>query len=119
IRAMGLKKADLARGGRRSGLRIVRALRDLGQPLLQPPGPDGWPEEAEAWITPQGLAARLSFAGKVGQLIAKRSEADPRVFAEAALRDALRPETAFTVGGAPERWEGFALTLASPEFNRR
>ena len=119
IRAMGLQKNDLARGGRSSGLRIVRVLRDLGQPLMRPPGPDGWPEEAEAWITPQGLAARLSYAGKVGQLIAKRSDADPRKFAEAALRDALRPETAFAVGGAPDRWEGFALVLASPEFNRR
>ena len=35
------------------------------------------------------------------------------------LRDALRPATAFAVGGAPERWEGIALVLASPEFNRR
>ena len=119
LRAMGMTARDLDRGRGQDSIRLVRALRDLGQPLLQPPGPDGWPEEAEAWITPQGLAARLAYAGKVGQLLAKRSDADPRAFAEATLRDALRPETAFAVGGAPDRWEGFALLLASPEFNRR
>ena len=119
LRAMGMGARDLDRGRGQDGIRLLRALRNLGQPLLQPPGPDGWPEEAEAWITPQGLAARLSYAGRVGQLLAKRSDADPRRFAEAALRDALRPETAFAVGGAPDRWEGFALVLASPEFNRR
>ncbi|MEL6208773.1 MAG: DUF1800 domain-containing protein [Pseudomonadota bacterium] len=118
MRAMGVTIQDLD-GPLARGVRLVRALRDLGQPLLQPPGPDGWPEEAEAWITPQGLAARLSFAGKVGQLIARRSDVDPRRFAEGVLRDALRPETGFAVGGAPDRWEGFALVLASPEFNRR
>ncbi|MEM9061553.1 MAG: DUF1800 domain-containing protein [Pseudomonadota bacterium] len=118
MRAMGVTAQDL-RGPIAHGVRLVRALRDLGQPLLQPPGPDGWPEAAEAWITPQGLAARLSFAGKIGQLLAKRSDTDPRRFASDALRDALRPETRFAVGGAPDRWEGFALVLASPEFNRR
>lgn len=119
LRAMGMTARDLDQGRGQDGIRLVRALRDLGQPLLQPPGPDGWPEAAEAWITPQGLAARLSYAGKVGQILAKRSDADPRQFAEAALRDTLRPETGFAVGGAPDRWEGFALVLASPEFNRR
>ena len=25
----------------------------MGQKLFEPPGPDGWPEEPEAWLTPE------------------------------------------------------------------
>ncbi|MFK7941398.1 MAG: DUF1800 family protein [Paracoccaceae bacterium] len=119
LRAIGLSAQSARDLGPRSGRRLLVSLRNLNQPLYRPPGPQGWPEDAEAWITPQGLAARLEFASGVGQLLAKQSALDPRRFAEATLRDALRPETAFAVGAAPERWEGLALTLASPEFNRR
>ena len=119
LRATGLKMGDLTQHGDKTGRGALLALRNMNQPLFGPPGPDGWPEEAEAWITPQGLAARLTFAGNAGQLLARRTDLDPRRFAETALADALRPETTFVVGGAPDRWEGFALTLASPEFNRR
>ena len=119
LRAIGMTKARLDELGERGGLRMTKALRNLNQPIFRPPGPHGWPEEAEAWITPQGLAGRLEFAGQVGQLLAKRSALDPRRFAESALGDALRPNTAFAVGAAAERWEGLALVLAAPEFNRR
>ena len=103
----------------RRGRQILRAARTMGQTLFQPPGPDGWPEAAEAWITPQGLAGRLQFASAVGRRLAKRRQSDPRDFAERLLGDTLRPETRFVVGAAPDRWEGFALAIASPEFNRR
>lgn len=119
FRAIGLTQTLVRSFGQRERLRVVATLRNLNQALYRPPGPQGWPEEAEAWITPQGLAGRLEFASKVGQLLAKTSSLDPRRFAETTLRDALRPSTAFAVGAAPDRWEGLALTLASPEFNRR
>ncbi|MEO1490754.1 MAG: DUF1800 domain-containing protein [Pseudomonadota bacterium] len=120
LRAGGLTRAEAKAIDRRPRSHIIRDLKRMNQPLHQPPGPQGWPEDAEAWITPQGLAARLDFAGTTGQRLAKaRQDLDPRRFAQTALQDALRPETAFAVGGAPERWEGLALVLASPEFNRR
>ena len=119
LRAMGLTDAQTGKQRARDTLRLIAALRNLNQPLFRPPGPQGWPEEAEAWITPQGLAARLEFASGVGQLLAKRSAIDPRRFAKETLREALLPSTAFAVGAAPDRWEGLALTIASPEFNRR
>ena len=102
---------------------LGRGVADAKSPARYPTfattSPDGWPEAVDDWITPQGLAARISYAGRVGHLLARRTDLDPRRFAETALRDALRGETAFVVGGAPDRWEGFALVLASPEFNRR
>ncbi|MEM7523451.1 MAG: DUF1800 family protein, partial [Pseudomonadota bacterium] len=77
----------------------------------------GWPEEAEAWITPQGLADRIAWASVLGQLVEARW--DPRAFVEAALGEIAGQETRFAATRAAERWEGLALTLASPEFNRR
>ena len=97
----------------------------LGQPLWRAPAPDGWPDAAEEWITPQGLGARLDWSGRAGRRLAQRAFAgpgvptDPRGFLDAALDDAARPVTRQLVAGAAERWEGFALVLASPEFNRR
>jgi len=89
----------------------------MGQPILKAPGPNGWPEEAEAWITPQGLAARLQWA-----LVASSQYGnglDPRVFVDEALRDLAGGTLKFAVSGAERRVEGLTLVLASPEFNRR
>lgn len=118
LRAMGIRAPTTGElEKRRRG--VFGALRQLGQPMFRAPGPDGWPEAAEDWITPQGLAARLRFAGQVGRRMAHLPLADPRGFAERTLGDALRPETRRAVAAAAERSEGFALVLASPEFNRR
>jgi uncharacterized protein (DUF1800 family) len=119
MRALGADKQMARDLGPRGSLSVIGALQKMNQKMFRAPGPDGWPEEAEAWITPQGLTARLNFASQVGQRVAKSSNPDPRLFADMCLRDALRPGTAFAVKGAPERWEGIAFVLASPEFNRR
>lgn len=101
------------------GRQMLRAMQSMGQVLFKPPAPDGWPETAGDWITPQGLAGRLQFASAVGRRLARSAGLDPRVFAERTLGGALGDTTRFVVGAAPDRWEGFALLLASPEFNRR
>lgn len=95
----------------------VEALRRMNQPLWGAPGPDGWPEAAEAWISPPGLTSRIDWASRLGEALAPW--VDPREFVEAALGDAARDETRFAAQVAAERWEGIALVLASPEFNRR
>ncbi len=119
LRAIGVDEAQIADLDQQARKRVLNALKGMNQAPFRAPGPDGWPEEAEAWITPQGLAARIAFASDVGHFVADRSDIDPRQFAERALRDALQPNTAFAVRGAPDRWEGIAFALASPEFNRR
>lgn len=95
----------------------AEALRRINQPLWGAPGPDGWPEAAEAWITPPGLTARIDWASRLGAALAPH--VDPRDFVDDALRELARPETRFATRAAAERWEGIALVLASPEFNRR
>ena len=115
LRAAGGESA--AQWRKRDGRLAIHALRLMNQPLLTAPGPDGWPEEARDWINAQGLSARLRWASDVGR--AMGPDVDPRAFMALALSDAARAETVFAVTNAAEKWEGVALTLASPEFNRR
>ena len=96
---------------------IVASLQMMGQPLFRPPGPDGWKEEDEAWITPPGLAARIRWSTAFAERI--EADYDPRDFLKIALADAASPLLEFAVAGSESHAEGLALTLISPEFNRR
>lgn len=120
LRATGPRRPDdLARFRKGAdGPDPVAALARLNQPLWGAPGPDGWPEAAEAWISPPGLTARIDWASQLGEALAA-SGTDPRTFLEGALGDRARDATRFAASSAAERWEGIALVLASPEFNRR
>ena len=90
----------------------------MGQPFQQPTGPNGWPEEAEAWITPSALAARIQWA----MTAPSRLEAelpDPRQMVAGALGDAAGPDLVLAAERAESIPEGIGIILASPEFNRR
>ena len=118
VRAAGLTEKEMKPLLRPRGDRSMRlALSSLNQPVYEAPGPDGWPEEAPRWITAQGLAARLTWATTLGRQIERR--VDPRTFLATALGERASTETTFAATRAAERWEGIALVLASPEFNRR
>ena len=92
------------------------ALRLLGQPLWAAPQPDGWPDRAPDWATPEAMMRRVdvayAIAGKAGAL-------DADALAEAALGPLLRPATAQAMRRAGSRREALALLFASPEFQRR
>ena len=97
---------------------IFDPMAEMGQPWQTPRGPDGWPEEAEAWITPQALAARLRWSlGAPAALTA--GVPDPRVLVETVLADAASPAMVTIVSRAETSNEAVGLILASPEFNRR
>ena len=88
-----------------------------GQPFLMAPGPNGFPEALDHWITPQGLAARIEWALIIVQKFG--GELDPGAFARTALAEVADPALVRLVGAAESKTEGVALVLASPEFNRR
>lgn len=118
LRASGATANDIANMPRRDFRQgVVGALQLMGQPPFQPQGPDGWPEEAAAWITPPGLAGRIRWAAGYAEKVLR--DRDPRAFLDTALGDVASPTLRFAVAGAESRIEGCALTLASPEFNRR
>ena len=117
LRAAAAQGDEIAAGARFPRAVTLGALAEMGQQPGRAPGPDGWPEAAEAWITPAGLSARLRWGARLGRVLAP--DLDPRDFARAALGPALGEKAAFAVAAASERWEAYAVFLASPDFNRR
>lgn len=97
---------------------FLQPLRRMGQPWEQPQGPDGWPEEDETWVTPQGLATRLEWALFAPSRLQKNLP-DPRAFVQAALGPKAPEAVRFAAQAAENRAEGIALVLISPAFQRR
>lgn len=97
--------------------RFLQTLRVLGQPLWQPPGPNGFSDLASVWTTPEGLNNRLDLAYQLSERVAEKT--DPRVFAEDRLKGLISETTRRSVALAETRSQGLALVLLSPEFMRR
>lgn len=97
---------------------VIGPMRVMGQDWDLPPGPDGWPEDATAWLSPQGLAGRLQWAMTVPRVL-RPDLPDPRTFLRTALGARVTPQTEFAAKGAATKWEGVGLVLASPAFQRR
>ncbi|MFD2174408.1 DUF1800 domain-containing protein [Rhodobacter lacus] len=108
---MALPQAEVRRGA-------YLPMRAMGQSWRAAPGPNGWPEAAADWISPQQLAARVSWALAAPQRFAA-PVADPVAFAQQALGDRLGPDLARAVPRAESKPEAAALVLASAEFMRR
>ncbi|MBV1897253.1 MAG: DUF1800 domain-containing protein, partial [Rhodobacteraceae bacterium] len=104
--------------GQRPEPKLASPMRLMGQNWQKPQGPDGWPEEDVAWITPQGVSARLRWAMSVPQVL-RPDLPDPRQFVVDAL-GAQAPETVqFVAASAESRADAIGLVLASPAFQRR
>ncbi|GIT90761.1 hypothetical protein JANAI62_12160 [Jannaschia pagri] len=116
-RALGPVDRLPEQGNRLIRTMLINPMRLMGQPLQRAPGPDGWPEAAEAWVTPQTLAARIQW----GMDLAGRwpNLPDPRAFVDTALADLASPRTRFAAQAAEDRRSGIGLILSSPEFQRR
>lgn len=105
-----------ATGASPPGRRVFGALKTMGQTPFRAPSPKGWPEEAEHWLSPQGVMRRIEIA----ELLARRAKRmDPIATLDAVLGDAAHPVTRFHVANAGERAEGVAVALAAPEMMRR
>ncbi|MES2667348.1 MAG: DUF1800 domain-containing protein [Pseudomonadota bacterium] len=119
LRALGISGADVvAMPDKEFTNYIAGRLRDMGQPWHGAGGPDGWPEAAEAWINPQRLASRITWAMEVPARLVDPLP-DPRDFAARALGDRASEVLMVAAGRAESLREGVGLVLASPEFNRR
>lgn len=119
LRALDVGEATLTRTRTRD-LRnnLYLPMQVMGQPWEAPNGPDGWPEDNSHWITPQFMAARLQWALAAPRAL-RRTLPDPREFAIAALGERLPKDVAFVAEAAENRWEGIALVLTSPAFQRQ
>ncbi|MEP1328557.1 DUF1800 domain-containing protein [Pseudophaeobacter sp.] len=118
-RGLGIGTGDLADWKAKQLRRVLVApLGLMGQRWQAAPGPDGWPEEDTAWITPQGLSARLRWAMAAPQKL-RKDLPDPLRFAEQSLGQRADARVRFVAGAAETRAEAIGLILASPAFQRR
>lgn len=93
---------------------IITPLGVMGQPWDGQGGPDGWPEQAEAWLAPNQLAARLDWAMTAPTALFTqlgRMLPDPRL-------PSLTENTALWVGRAQSPEAGIAAMLTSPDVQR-
>ncbi|MFS4439249.1 DUF1800 domain-containing protein [Paracoccaceae bacterium GXU_MW_L88] len=98
--------------------RLFIPVRKMGQPWLNPAGPDGWPEEADYWTAPQLLSERITWSMQMPRIMFDQLP-DPRAFVETALGELASPTLTFAARGAETRRDGVGVILSSPQFNRR
>ncbi|WP_410219097.1 DUF1800 family protein [Paracoccus sp. (in: a-proteobacteria)] len=119
LRSLGLTGQDLWTWPRKQRQQmLLQPLEVMGQPWARPDGPDGWPEAAEAWGTPQGIATRINWAMQNPSKLLPQLP-DPRGFLQSALGDSASEPLRWAVPRAESAAEGVALVLASADFNRR
>lgn len=117
MRALGRGAALPNAGNRVIRDTLMNPLQLMGQYWQKAPGPNGWPEEATAWITPQTLAARIEWAMTLAQ--ARADLPDPRDFVHTALAELATPRALFAAQAAESRIAGVGVILSAPEFQRR
>jgi uncharacterized protein (DUF1800 family) len=99
---------------------LLGMLAGLGQPLWNAPEPNGWPDRAGDWATPEGMIRRIDWAyGVSGRVTSSQNARDAAELAEAALGPLLSADTLQAVHRAGSRREAMTLLLSAPEFQRR
>jgi uncharacterized protein (DUF1800 family) len=96
--------------------RLVEALNLLGMPLWSPGGPNGFPDTADAWASPEGIKTRVEIAAGLGRLV--KDGPPPGELLARILPDASE-WTRQTVLRAESQPQAYALLILSPEFQRR
>ncbi len=95
---------------------VLTGLAGLGQPLWTAPQPNGWPDTAAEWATPEAMMRRFDWAYT---LAGRLGRTDPREVAAAALGPLARAETVTAVSRAGSLRDAITLLLGCPEFMYR
>jgi uncharacterized protein (DUF1800 family) len=99
---------------------LVRAVQELGMPLYQCQPPTGYKDTADAWVNTGALVNRMNIALALASdnLAGVRLEAHPQpesFLTGTPISDATRT----TIARASTPQQAIALTIGSPEFQRR
>ena len=118
LRALGVRVDRIMALSRQQFTRQIGGpLHVMGQPWERPIGPDGWAETASAWITPQALAARITWAMSSPATFVDALP-DPRQFVTTAVGPNAPADLIFAAGAAESLSDGVGLVLTSPAFQR-
>lgn len=96
----------------------IAALTTMGQRPYFAPGPDGWADSADAWLTADLVWKRLEFAQAYSARFA-RADVDPVQLGAACLGPLLSEQTRTAIRRAESPTQGLALLFAAPEMQRR
>ena len=119
LRALAPPSDVIAKAKPRQVVRnIMQPLATMGQFWERPGGPDGWSEDDADWITPQGIAARVTWAMRTPGVM-MTTLPDPRKFVETALGTFANDTVRFAASAAESKSEAIGLVLMSPQFQRR
>ncbi|MCW1951906.1 MAG: DUF1800 domain-containing protein [Octadecabacter sp.] len=119
MRALGVERDEISNAENVAIRRYIhRPMTVMGQTWQRPVGPDGWPEEEENWITPQGMAGRITWSMQVPQNLLDHLP-DPRAFVYTALGPTPPEAVLFAANAAETVSDGVGLVLASAAFQRR
>jgi uncharacterized protein (DUF1800 family) len=96
---------------------FLGALNFLGMPLWGPPGPNGYPDIAAAWASPEGMKVRLEICARIAERW--RDTLAPLDLLEQIAGAAASAETRQAIARAESKQQGLAILLMSPEVQRR
>jgi uncharacterized protein (DUF1800 family) len=100
-------------------LPLVRQLQQLGMPLYQCQPPTGYKDTADAWVNTGALVSRMNFALALGGNKLRGVSVASLPTADEVLVGDLSETTRATIAKAGDAQQMAALTLGSPEFQRR
>jgi uncharacterized protein (DUF1800 family) len=100
---------------------LVRSLQELGMPLYQCQPPTGYKDTADAWVNTGALVARMNVAQALanGRPFGVRSDRDRSTFGDPLFGMQVSEATRSTIARANTPQQALALTLGSPEFQKR
>jgi uncharacterized protein (DUF1800 family) len=96
---------------------VIGALRAMGMVVWGPPGPNGYPDTAAAWASPEAMKVRLDVSWRAAQQIKDKGE--PLAVLDTVAGGAASPETRQALMRAESRQQALAILFMSPEFQRR
>jgi len=97
--------------------RTLGWLRALGEPLWEPPGPNGFADQADAWASAEGMKTRLDIAWQAARQASDIGNPNERL--DVVVGASASPETRQAIARAESRQQALALLLMAPEFQRR
>ncbi|WP_296745410.1 DUF1800 family protein [Mesorhizobium sp.] len=97
--------------------RTLGWLRALGEPLWEPPGPNGFPDQTDAWASAEGMKTRLDIAWQAARQASNIG--NPNEMLDELFGPSASPETRQAIARAESKQQALALLLMAPEFQRR
>jgi uncharacterized protein (DUF1800 family) len=98
--------------------KLQGALKVMDNVPFTAASPAGWSDRADDWISPEALMNRVELCHMIAKRMAPQGQS-PAAIAQALIGPVASADTLTAISRAPSPADGFALVLASPEFQRR